>query len=68
MGHNSNSTMYKAPGIFHRGLDYWETDGSIAVAPSQDFYHCDFERKFSLNQHTLLQTEVTCSHVINAYR
>ena len=54
---------YKAPGIFHCGLDYWEPDGTIAIAPSQDFYHRDFERKFPLNQHTFLQTEVTCSHV-----
>ena len=32
MGHNSNSRRYKAPEIFHCGLDHWESDGTVAVA------------------------------------
>ena len=58
-GHNSNGRRYKSPGIFHRGLEYWESDGTIAVALSRDFYHRDFKRKFPLEHLSSLD----CSHM-----
>ena len=63
-GNNSNGRRYKAPEIFHRGLDYWEPDGTIAVASSQDFYHRDFERKISTRACLFFRLQshaVTCS-------
>ena len=32
-GHNLHGGRYKAPGIFHRGLDYMEPDSTVAAAP-----------------------------------
>ena len=63
-GHNSNGRRYKAPGIFHRGLDYWEPDGTFAVAPSRDFYHRDFEIKFPLEHLSSLDCSHMLSHVL----
>ena len=62
-GHNSNGRRYKAPRIFHCGLGYWEPDGTIAVAPSRDFYHRSLKRKFLYSSICLLQTAVTCCYM-----
>ena len=48
-------------------VDYWESDGTIAVVPNQDFYHRNFERKKFHSNGTLLQTAVTCHVKIGTF-